>query len=819
MLRFLKIISALAILILPAIPNTIHAQQSELAKVDFSTIKVDKLTDAQVKQFINRAKSTGMTMQQLEAQAISRGMPYSEVLKLRERIASIDLEKDNTKEQRSTDSRKTDFEFDTKFFDEEEEKDTLDKIQFFGYDLFQKKNLSFEPSLNIPTPQNYQLSAGDELLIEVWGASQSSFQLKISPEGQIIIPELGPVRVSGLTIEKASNLIINRLSTIYSGLKGSNPNTFAQISLGNLRSIKVTITGDVFMPGTYTLPSLATVFNALYIAGGPNIKGSFREIKVMRNASEIANIDLYEFLLNGKTSLNIRLNDEDVIFVGPTQNRVTFTGEVHRPAIYETKNSETLADLIGFAGGFSPNAYSKNLVVNRKTDSQRKLLNVEKDLFSSFLISNGDSIQVGEVLKRYENRVTIQGAVFREGEYALSEGLTVSELVKRAEGIREDAFTNRVAIYRLGNNLEMSVVDINLHRILNGEDKDIALQREDLVIISSQLDLKQERTVSINGEVQKPETYPYAHNMSLGELIRSAGGLNEAASLARIDIARRVQNPTALKSDDIITEIFTFSLDKNLSINDQGSSFILQPFDMVFVRPSPGYKIQTLATAEGEFMFPGSYVITRKNERISDLVTRAGGLTDQAYLAGATLLRKIEKAQKEQLEKIDKLKSDDLTFNIEVEEENQETHQAIGINLQQILNKPGGIDDLILNEGDILRIPLRLQTVRLNGELLNPVTTRYVKNASLKSYISQAGGFTDNARRAKVFVIYANGSVDRTRNFVLFRQYPKVEPGAEIIVPKKPERDGISLQETLAISSSLSSIALVTISIINQLSK
>lgn len=817
MLRFFRLTLGLALLVLVSTPHIIYAQQTELAKVDFSTIKIDKLTDDQIKQFVARAENTGMTMQQLEAQAISRGMPYSEVLKLRERIKSIDLENENTKDQRITDSRKTDFEFDTRLFEEEEDKDTLDKIQFFGYDLFQQKQLTFEPSLNIPTPQNYQLSAGDELLIEVWGASQSSLQLKINPEGQIIIPDLGPTRVSGLTIEKASSLIINKLSTIYSGLKGSNPNTFAQVSLGDLRSIKVTITGDVFMPGTYTLSSLATVFNALYLAGGPNIKGSFREIKVMRNATEIAVIDLYEFLLEGKTSLNIRLNDDDVIFVGTTKNRVTFTGEVHRPAIYETKDGETLSDLLNFAGGFSPKAYSRNLVVNRKTDSQRKLLNVEKDLFSSFLLSNGDSIQVGEILKRYENRVTIQGAVFREGEYALSEGLTVSELVKRAEGVREDAFTNRVAIYRLSKNLEMSVIDIDLQRILNGESKDIPLQREDLVIISSLLDLKQELTVSINGEVRKPDIYPYAQELSLGELIRNAGGLNEAASLARIDIARRVQNPTALKSDDKITEIFTFALDKNLSISDQGSSFILEPFDMVFVRPSPGYQIQALTTAEGEFMFPGSYAITRKDERISDLVARAGGLTDQAYLTGATLLREIDKAQKEQLEKIEDLESDDLIFNILVEKKNQETHQAIGINLQQILNKPKGENDLILAEGDILRVPLMLQTVRLNGELLNPVTTRFVKNTSLRNYISQAGGFSDSARKGKVFVIYANGSVDRTRNFVFFRHYPKVEPGTEIIVPKKPEKDGAFLQKTLAVSSSLSSIALITISIINQL--
>jgi len=806
MLRFFKLTLGLALLVLLSTPYTTNAQQSDL-----SSIKVDKLTDGQIKQFLSRGKTTGMSIQELEAEAISRGMSYDEVLKLRERITALDMGEEKTVGQGDVEERKISFEIDTKSPTQAQ----LDDVDIFGSNLFKRKNLTFEPSLNIPTPTDYQLGAGDVLNIEVWGASQSSFKLKISPEGQILVPNLGPIQVSGLNIDKASALIINRLSSIYSGLKGSTPNTFAQVTLGNIRSIKVNVTGDAYMPGTYTLPAFATVFNALYYAGGPGGNGTYREIKVMRSGNIAANVDLYTFLLKGETSQNIRLQDEDLIFIAPYKNRVTLAGEVIRPATYELREHETMANLIEYAGGFSSNAYFKQLVVNRKTESERQLLNLESVLFSSFQLKNGDMIKVGEILERYENRVTIRGAVFREGEFAQTEGMTLTDLIDRAEGLREDAFTSRIAIYRQKDNLEIEVLEVNLDDITRNSNADIVLQREDLVVISSALELQQKRTVRIVGQVQDPGTFAYAENLTLGELIRKAGGFNEAASLARIDVARRIKNPTALKTEDIITKIYSFALDKDLTIGNLGASFNIEPFDIVFVRPSPVYKAQTLTTAEGEFMFPGSYAITRKDERISDLVARAGGVTDQAYLDGATLLRRVDRLQRERLERIEDLeKSEDLIID-----ENLETHQTIGIDLQQILNKPGGIDDLILHEGDILRIPLNLQTVRLNGELLNPVTTRYKKNTSLRSYISQAGGFSDNARKAKVFVIYANGSVDRTRNFVFFKVYPRVEPGAEIIVPKKPERDGISMQETLAISSSLSSIALVTITIINQLSK
>lgn len=824
--------------------HEVKAQMPSINQVDFRSIKVDNLTDAQVRQFISRAKTTGMTLQELEAEAISRGMPYTEVLKLRERINKLESGQASlTGQSASGDTRTLDPNNSQRTFTEEFDlfAEEEDSIKVFGHNLFNRAELTFEPSLNIPTPQNYQLGPGDELIIEVWGASQSQSRLTVSPEGQIVVPDVGVINVGGLTIEKASTLITNRLSTIYSGLKGNTPNTFAQVSIGNVRSIKVTVAGDAFMPGTYTIPSFATAFNALYLAGGPDEMGSFREIRVVRNGKLYQKIDLYDFLLRGETELNVRLQDEDIVFIAPFQNRVTFYGEVVRPAIYELKEGETLENLVEFSGGFSARAYSKHLVVNRKTDSQKKLLNVDKELFSSFLMKNGDEIKVGEILDRYENRVTVKGAVFREGEYGLTEGMTVGMLIKKAEGLREDAFTNRASIYRLLDNLEVEVIDISLQEILNNPATDIELKREDILMISSILELKEERKVNIMGEVKQPGTFPYADNISLGELIRKAGGLKYSASLARVEVARRIQNRTATQSDELISEVFNFPLDENLSLGDQGSSFKLEPFDIVFVRHSPGYQEQMLAKAEGEFAFPGEYAIARKGERISDLVARAGGLTSEAYLPGATLLRMIDETQIEQAQRIKDIEKSGLPIELDVnldrrikselepksstetkagtvaDSTKQAIYQPIGIDLDKILKRPKGDEDLLLVEGDILRVPQRLQTVKLTGELLNPVTTRFIRNANLRNYVAQAGGFSDNARKNKVFVIYANGSMDRTRNFLFFRSYPKIEPGAEIVVPQKPERDGVSLQETLAISSSLSSIALVAVTIMNQL--
>lgn len=813
MQRVTRFFPGLILFLAFSLSSTFNAQsQININQADFSSIKVEKLSDGQVKQFLNRAKATGMSIQELEAEAISRGMPYDEVLKLRERITALDMGEEKTVGQGDVEERKTSFEADTKSPTSAQ----LDDVDIFGSNLFKRKSLTFEPSLNIPTPANYQLGAGDVLNIEVWGASQNSFKLKISPEGQILVPNLGPIQVSGLSVDKASTLIFNRLATIYSGLKGATPNTFAQVTLGNIRSIKITIAGDAYMPGTYTLPAFATVFNALYFAGGPGGNGTYREIKVLRSGNTVANIDLYAFLLNAETSQNIRLQDEDLIFIGSYKNRVILSGEVIRPAIYELREHETLSNLITYAGGFSSYAYYKNLVVNRKTESERRLLNVESDLFSSFQLKNGDMLKVGKILERYENRVTIRGAVFREGEFAQTDGMTLTKLIARAEGLREDAFTNRIAIYRQKDNLEVEVLDINLGDIIEGSGDDILLQREDLVVISSVLELQQKRTVRVMGQVQDQGSFPYAENLSLGELIRKAGGFTDAASLAKISIARRIMDRNTLSTDDKIAEVFTFSIDKNLSLEDKTSSFMLKPFDLIVVRKSPGYQEQILAIVEGEVIFPGSYAIANKNERISDLITRAGGLTSEAYIKGATLVRKIDKSQKERLKQVEELETEGVIIESSAI---AQTDQNIGIDLEKILKNPGSSEDLFLVKGDVLQIPQKFQTVRVNGALLYPITTKYSPNKGLGHYVTQAGGFSENARKSKVFVIYANGSVDRTRNLIFFKIYPNIEPGAEIIVPEKPKKDGISMQETLAISSTLSSLALVTITIINQLTK
>jgi protein involved in polysaccharide export with SLBB domain len=791
------------------------SQQIRPDQINFSTIKVDELTDAQINQFIRRAETSGMTMQELEAEAIARGMPYTEVLKLRQRITTLQ----QAQKPRQTAEREAlrvltgpeptipAFLMDTL----EEEKE---EFRVFGHNLFRRENLSFEPSLNIPTPSNYIVGPGDELAIEVWGASQQSYSAPVTPEGQISIQNLGLIRVGGLTIERASELIISRLSTIYSGIRGPNPNTFAQVSIGNIRSIKVTLAGDVYMPGTFTLPAFATIFNALYVAGGPADNGSFREIRVVRDGKTFAQIDLYDFLLKGETSLNIRLRDEDLVFVGPYINHISFAGEVKRPAIYELRENETLADLVRYSGGFSPKAYQKRLVVDRKTDNQRQLLSVESELFSSFLMKNGDSIFVEPVLERYENRISIQGAVFREGDFGLVEGMTLSQLIAKAEGLREDAFTSRAALYRLRDNLEVQVINFNVGDVLSGREPDIVLQREDLVMISSVLELQQERKVRIVGEIQKSGEYPYAHNITLGELIRKAGGLNEAASLARVEVARRVSNPMATIMEQQITRVFTFALDKDLSLSDEASSFVLHPFDMVFVRRSPGYQTQQLTQIKGEVIFPGSYAISNKNERISDLINRAGGLTNEAYIAGATLTRRVEGESAERLRRLAALESGDTEIFMDTLETRQ---QQIGINLERILRQPSSQFDLILMDGDILNIPLQLQTVRMTGAVLHPTSAIYRPNSGVRGYISMAGGFASNAQKNKVYVISPNGSVDRTRNYLLFRNYPNVEPGAEIIVPQKPERVGRSLQETIAISSAVSSLALVIVTLISRL--
>ncbi|MFW5821411.1 MAG: SLBB domain-containing protein, partial [Bacteroidota bacterium] len=699
---------------------------------------------------------------------------------------------------------------------EEKEKEEEKELGVFGQRLFKQKNLSFAPNLNIPTPKDYVLGPGDEILIEVYGASQESYALTINPEGWVRINNLGPVRLSGLTIEKARERLKNRLSNIYSGMKGSDPNTFAEIALGNLRSISVNVTGEVNMPGSYTLPSFATVFNALYLAAGPNENGSFRKIKLVRENDVIARVDLYDFLLSGIAKNNIRLQDQDIVFVEAYDSRVSLKGEVKRPAIYEIIQDESLADLIGYAGGFSENAFRGKLTLTRNTPVQKKIIDVNIQEYASTPVQNGDIILVGKILSRFENRVSVKGAVYREGDYQLREGMTLAGLIEKAQGLSKDVYLPQASLYRLQENMKMSVIPVDLEAVITGQTQ-IDLQAEDMLYVSSIFELEEELSLKISGEVQKEGEYPFYEGVNLGELIRMAGGLKESASLARLEVARRLKNREAIEKESRIAEVFTLQLPANLSLSSEAMSFKLEPNDVIFIRRSPGYEVQQLVSVEGEISFPGKYSLANNRERLSDLIKRSGGLTGEAYPPGATLFRKTEEASPEVREKVLTQLEQASEDTLQIANEEMDNEQAIGIDLPFILANPGSPEDLLLKDGDRLQIPTELQTVRLSGALLYPVTVKYEKDKSISYYIANAGGFNENALRSKTYVLYANGSVDRTRSFLGIRDYPKVEPGAEIIVPRKPEKERVSAQQAISISSAVASMALVLVTLIGRI--
>ncbi|MCK4922921.1 MAG: SLBB domain-containing protein, partial [Bacteroidales bacterium] len=544
--KFPALLKLLFFLFLLVSVSQLHAQDlNNLNSTDLTSIKVDGLTNEQVQAFIDRASSTGMTMEQLEAAALAKGMPYGEIVKLRTRIGNLKSSPGSS--SRSSSSEIPD-EITLSQKEDVFETSGTQKAEIFGRHLFNQKNLTFTPSRNIPTPKNYILGPGDEILIEIYGASQETYRLLISPEGRVKISNLAPILLNGLSIEDATVLLERRLSGIYSGMKGASPNTFAQISLGNLRSISVNIVGEVELPGTYTLSSFSTAFNALYLAGGPNNKGSFRKINIIRDNKVFRTVDLYDFLLGGISENNVRLQDQDIVFVSEYQARVSIEGEVKRPAVYEMAENETLNDLISFSGGFAENAFGDKLTIMRNTPTQKKILDINQSDFEHTVLLNGDGVFVGKLLDRYENKVSINGAVYREGDYELTEGMCLMDLIEKAEGLREDTYLPMASLYRLQDNLKIKIIPVDLEALINGNMEDIPLQREDVLNISSVFDLEEEYTVQINGELQSPGRFQYYDNMTVAELIRLAGGLKESASLARLEIARRIKDNEAEES-------------------------------------------------------------------------------------------------------------------------------------------------------------------------------------------------------------------------------------------------------------------------------
>ena len=701
------------------------------------------------------------------------------------------------------------------------------KETVFGREIFSNKNLSFEPDLNIPTPKNYILSAGDELLINVWGDSELNLKLKVSPEGTILIPNLGPVSVSGLTIETAENRIRQELGRIMSTLSGNTDgaNTFVSVSLSQIRSIKVNIVGEVVAPGTYTLPSLATLFNALYAAGGVNEIGSLRGIKVYRNSKEVAKLDVYDYLLNGKYNTNIRLEENDMVIVSPYDQLAVVQGKVKRNRIFEMKKGETLSQLLNMAGGFTGDAYKKDVRVKRKAGSRYQIATVTEDKYPTFAMMDGDSLLVDSVIPFYENRLTVTGAVWRPGEYELNGAVhTVRQLVDQAAGLKGDEFAGRAQITRLNPDFTTTVIAVDIRGILNGTAPDMELKPEDQLSIPSLFDLREPYTIKVSGAINYVDTVlPYRNNLTVEDAIMMAGGLKESAATVNVEVARRIKDTKTYENTNRTAEVFNFALNDNLGlISTDGKKsdtvFTLEPFDEVYVRFSPGYQEQQVVKVNGEITFAGDYVLAEKNSRLSDIITKAGGITPDAYVKGASLKRQLTEDEMRRLETLLQLSANKQSRDsVALSLENIKDY-SVGIDLEKALANPGSAHDVVLRDGDELYIPQFQSTVKISGAVTYPNSVTYTNGMSVKSCLSQAGGYNDIARKYPI-VIYMNGKVATTRKrFIFFKHYPKVEPGSEIVVPAKTQQDRkTSLAEILSITSSTTSMAAMITSIINTL--
>lgn len=649
--------------------------------------------------------------------------------------------------------------------------------KIFGSYLFNSKNLTFEPNINIQTPKNYTIGIGDQILIQIWGNSQNNYQLNVNRNGQIIIPDVGPVYIAGLEFNTAEERIKQRLTEIYSDMGGTAPGTFAQVNMGQLRSIQVNLLGEVTTPGTYTLPVTATLFNALYLSGGPDSIGSFRNIKIIRDNKVLQNVDIYKFLVDADPSGNFILKDNDIIFIPPANSRVEVDGQFKRTGIFEIKQDEKLNDLIRFTGGFNQNAFLSRIQIQRITQQGKQILDVPYDQLSSFQLMNGDKLSTGRIVEEFQNRVTITGAVYQPGEYEWTEGLTLFDLIMKADSLTPDAFNNRGIITRFNPDLTTTTIPFDVEKIAKNRIN-IALKKRDIVSIKSHFAIGEQPYVTINGEVMNPGEMPWSDKITISDLVFMAGGFTEAADSSYIEVSRRLSYDEASKPTDTLVHIFNVKHTRDLKAGAD-TPFYLEPFDHVSIKKAPGYREQGSATITGEVVYAGVYALENKNQRISDLVKRAKGITPQAFVEGASLRRKTDELGTE----------------------------TVAINLKTILTNPHGPNDLFLRDGDILYIPEYTQTVKVSGAVQNPFSITFEEGRTLKYYIDKTGGFGPEAARKKVYVKYPNGYTASTKTFIV-RNYPEIGPGSEIVVPVKVKREGMGLQGWLAVSSAFSSLAI-----------
>ena len=684
--------------------------------------------------------------------------------------------------------------------------DVVQEDQVFGRNIFNTRNLTFEPSINIATPPNYRLGPGDEVIIDIWGASENTIRQQISPDGTINIGELGPLYLSGMTVEKAQDFRTKELRKIY-----SDTNNQIRVTLGNTRTIQINVMGEVVQPGTYALSAFSTVFHALYRAGGVNDIGSLRKVQLVRNGKKMATIDVYDFIMHGRTQDDIRLEEGDVVIVPTYESLVQISGNVKRPMRYEMKNGETVETLIGYAGGFTSDAYTKSLRMVRQNGKEYQVNTIDDKDYGSYRLSDGDMVTAEAILDRFTNKLEIRGAVYRPGIYELNDNVnTVKALIARADSLTDDAFTTRAVLYRLRDNMTREVKQIDVAALINGTIPDIVLQRNDVLFIPSIHDINDWGDVEIAGEVIAPGTYPYADNMTLEDLVIAAGGLKESASLVRVDVARRIKNPTSAEDTKEIGEMFTFSL-KDGFVVDGEPGFVLQPYDHVYVRRSPAYSEQKNVAIDGEILYGGTYTLTSKDERISDLVKKAGGTTQFAYVRGAKLVRRANANELQRMQDVVVLlrrqmgdeRVDSLGIKVD-------STFSVGIDLEAALKAPGSDADIILREGDVVVVPKYNNTVRINGAVMQPNVVSYKQGKDVKYYIGQAGGYNQVAKKNKKYIIYMNGQIAAVKR----RGKNLVEPGCEIIVPNKRQRQA-NWGNVLSSLSAVSSIGTMAATIAN----
>lgn len=784
------------------------------------------MSDDQVVEYVKSATEAGKSQKQIMTELAAKGVTRAQAERIKKRyeeqqmseqgMGAIAKNRQRTRTEAPVEMVEGEMDLIVAEMNNPTEQSTGVAAQLvYGRNIFNSRNLTFAPSQNLPTPVNYQLAAGDEVIIDIWGNNQATYREIISPEGSINIPNLGPIYLNGLTVKEAEKYLKKELNKIHSGIEGENPTSEMKLSLGQIRTIQVNIMGEVAVPGTYNISSFSNIFHALYRAGGIGKLGSLRSIQLMRNGKKIADVDVYDFILKGKTMDAIRLQEGDVIIVPTYDMLVDIQGNVKRPMFYEMKNGETVKTLIEYAGNFTSDAYTKNLRITRQNGKEYQIYTIDDIDYSVFKLMDGDVLNISAMLDRFENKLEIKGAVYRPGIYQFSGQLnTVKQLVEKAEGVMGDAFLGRAVLHREREDLTKEVIQVDLKNILNGTKPDIALKRNDELYIPSIHDLQDVGTLTVFGEVARPGNFPFAENTTLEDIIIQAGGLLESASSVRVDISRRIKDSKGTEALSTIGEMYTFAL-KDGFVIDGEPGFILKPYDQIFVRKSPAYQTQINVEVRGEVLYEGTYALTQKTERVSSLVKKAGGVTPYAYVKGAKISRRINDEERRRMETVlDMARSADEKDSIDVSKLELGDIYYVGIDLEAALKNPGSDADIVLREGDQLVIPEYNNTVRISGEVMYPNTVSYVKGKGLQYYIEQAGDYGQSAKKKRAYIVYMNGQVKKASKY----NNNLIEPGCEIIVPTK-EESSFKLQNMLSIATTSASLATMIASIANILTK